>query len=505
MDAVTLSMAQNADRDYRGSFLRKFDPARDVRGLLAWWDASELTGADGSAVRSLSDKSGNNNVMLPIAGGGPTVKAPGRAGKSTMAFTSTQALTSQLFASRWDQSTLTQPYTIIAVAKAASSGPTAAARTIVGSGASSAVGVLGLRSNQMLALSGSNGTYLPYGGRTLNDDSWHAFGGRWGTAYGETYVDGYLTSMVTTQAQGSNPLGTGIALGAIIAGGTYFPWVGEIAEVLVFSGALPLKAIERVHAYLAEKWDLPTAPAQDSVVFQDTTDAGGQAVRVFWSPEHRATSMPLVIHDHAQGGTTNVTPSFYTYPTVYALANAGFVVAVPNNHGADSWTNDAAALDQPAARTAVASLLGITVSDTVLIGTSMGGALATIVAKEGRLPDLRGVYLVDAAVNLAWMYANGYNGSINTAFGISSVGQIPAGKDPATLTSGQLPAGLHWRAIASPNDATVSKTNNTDVLAPIIAGSSPAEWTSLTHVDAHLGKAGFLPDDIVAFAQRSIA
>lgn len=247
-----------------------------------------------------------------------------------------------------------------------------------------------------------------------------------------------------------------------------------------------------------------TFATQETVIWRDVTDTGGQALRVFYCPTLLKASMPLVIDNHQQGGTTAVGPGFYAYTACHALANAGFAVVVPNNHGIDSWSNDAACTDQANARAWVNTNLA-TVTATVLIGQSMGGPLSVIAAKEARVTNLKGVYLVDPAVNLQWMYANAYSGSINTAFTIAAAANIPAGKDPVTLTAGQLPQGIRWRAMASTADTTVSKANNIDLLAPIIAGAAPLEWTSLTHPGGHLATDAWLPDDIVAFALRAVA
>jgi len=496
-------------KDSAASRLDSFDPRRDVRGLLGWWDASTLTGTNGSPVLTWPDSSGlRNDAAASSAATAPTLNATGHNGHPTLAFTSTQMLTAQSFANRWDLPAVAQPVTMFAVVKASSTGPTNAARAIAASATSGGQAGLYIGSAQSLAISGANGSYgSSHGGRTLNDDTWHVVTGRLGAnvgtnGFGETLVDGYMTAVAVTSDHGTNPIGAQLNIGAV--GGSYFPLVGEIAEILIYSGAINDREIDRVNAYLSTKWGTPATPQHHGVVSQDITDANGQAIRLFYAPAKRAASMPLVIDNHQQSGTDAIVPGYYAYPMIYELANAGFVVAVPTNHGTDSWSNDSACGDQTAARTAAATTLGITVSATVLVGQSMGGCLSVIAAKETRLPDLKGVYLVDAAVNLQWMYANGYSSSINTGFGITSASSIPVGKDPCTLTSSALPQGIRWRATASTADTTVSKTNNIDLLAPIIAGAAPLEWTELSHPGVHLATEAFLPDDIVAFAKRCV-
>ncbi|MEO2134589.1 MAG: hypothetical protein ABGW89_10020 [Microbacterium sp.] len=231
----------------------------------------------------------------------------------------------------------------------------------------------------------------------------------------------------------------------------------------------------------------------------DTTDSGGQNIRM-WLPETTGPA-PLIIWCHPQGGTQTIGIGYFAYHLVHAALQEGWSFAASATHGADSWSSNAAVADITNLRAAVHAARPV--SSVVLLGASMGGCLASVVAKEAAVPDLRGVYLIDPAVNLEWMYDNGYSTSINTGFGISSKAAIPTGKDPVNdFTGASLPAGLRWRSTASVTDASVSKTNCIDLFRPIIQASSPAEESYFTHLGNHIPSSAAWPADLVAFGHR---
>jgi pimeloyl-ACP methyl ester carboxylesterase len=127
-----------------------------------------------------------------------------------------------------------------------------------------------------------------------------------------------------------------------------------------------------------------------------------------------------------------------------------------SNANGDSWGNQAS-LDTWAAAYAYA-LARYNLGPAVWYAYSMGAAVALNSIKRGRIPNVAGALLIEPVTNLAWMAANGFGTSIATAYPSGT-----AGYDPNLYAAGDFRrVPMHWDA--SPDDATVSKANNTDLL-----------------------------------------
>lgn len=475
-----------------------FDPAKDLRGIVFRVRTDSLTGTSGSAVTKLADISGNGKDLVVRSGATtPTISATGLNGRKTAAFSSSATLQNATFAT-WPQDSVPQPITVFAVAKYLSTGPSAQQLLTATTGTSFGLGG-GLRP----VLNAGNA--VEGGGPPLNDDQWHVFAWQMLGGSCSMFVDGRLVGVFTTQAQGANGMSGGIAAASTFGAPTS-AMTGELAELIVSrSSEVTLQTIGKLSAWLATDWGLTPGNAQSSVTWVDATLSNGQLCRIFTQTKV-PTSTGLVILNHQQGGSYAYAPNTTAYPAIHELVNAGYVVAVPNNYGADSWSNDNALATQTATRDYVHTNVA-KVTGTVLLGLSMGGCLSAIAATTAAnvLPDLKGVYLEDAAVSLHWMYQNAYATSINTGFGISAESSIPAAKDPVSVPASGYRTGLRWRFMSSPNDTTVSKANCTDVLVPIVTSASPLEVTSLTHTGAHLHKYGVWPKDVVDFVNRCLS
>lgn len=89
------------------------------------------------------------------------------------------------------------------------------------------------------------------GGPAADDGQWHIFAAILTPLGNATLIDGYLVASSTTQTHGANTL-RGLALGS--NGGGTAPWVGDIAEAMVFNSALTFEQVALITTALGEKW-----------------------------------------------------------------------------------------------------------------------------------------------------------------------------------------------------------------------------------------------------------
>lgn len=238
-------------RDWRGRRLDSFDPARDVPGVYAWFDASSLTGTDGSNVLVCPDVSGSgNDVSQFTAGAAPTLAAASLNGHNTLRFQAGQFLSRPTFGGSFPgPNTYPQPLTYIALCKFNSSLSPSASRGIMG-GISGVVSLFAASPyGQVGIAAGTNGAT---GGPNLVDGNWHIVAGMFDTNSGAVYVDGYLVGAASTQTHGTNAM-AGLYLGSYAGGNRMAD--GWIAEAGV-TGRLSGRRISSVTSALATKWGL---------------------------------------------------------------------------------------------------------------------------------------------------------------------------------------------------------------------------------------------------------
>lgn len=249
-------------RDWRGSRLDSFDPARDLPGCFGHFDASLLGLGNGAQVKEWGDRSGHGNAAIqatPAARG--TYNAAALNGLGTVTFTAAQWMNSFVggagtFLAR------PQPFTFMALCKLRAAGSTAALRfpIAVASGAVASAGIgiqtqiAGTQDCWPYGWAG-NGASVNTGGRAVNDGQWHVMVVRMSTASELIVVDGYVWSFVTSQVHGTNAATGAIILGASGTTGAT-PLDGDIAEAGVYNADLTAKQIEYLTRHLASKWGL---------------------------------------------------------------------------------------------------------------------------------------------------------------------------------------------------------------------------------------------------------
>lgn len=556
--------------DWRNKILKTLRPERDIPACFGWWDFSTVSGADGDGIRVVRDRSGfNNDAIMQIVANRPTLKLNQKNGLSIARYTATKVLATS--GTTWKQPAKAQPISYVALAK--TSDVSTVAKTIIQSTGGTFTG-LGIYGSTALT-----GVAYPFAGAAgigsgapITDGNWHVIIAVLGANSTSVFVDGYLVASANTQSQGTNTATGALWIGSTSSTGGF---TGDLAEVMAFNTELTLAQVKSVTDYLNVKWALGlTVPAAESVTWYDANDSTGQSVRYF-VPNQLGATAPLVVFNHQQGGTNALTPGAAAwYNIVHALVEAGYIVAMPTNHGTDGWTSDLSSQDGANVVTYVEANI-VPVDRIVVVGMSMGGGLAAQQAKDGKYgTKLKGVYIVDGGLNLgelnkvlptsigpAFSVVTGTNtvaitagatsftssvsfaagtkvlvdrganpeivtvapagptgagpyvipitGTFSFAHAVSKdVSDYPtktAGHDPVLYTAGQLPTGKRWRFVASPIDTLAVKTLNVDIFKPVVDTlASPLESDVVTHPTTHLGVGAWIPQDVVAFANRSV-
>jgi hypothetical protein len=215
-----------------------FSPAA-IPGLAAWYDASRETVADGTAIASAADYSGNARPATQgTAGKRPLFKANIQNGRGVYRFDGTDDFLQAIF-------TLPQPVTILAVIKQ---------RATVGG------------DNAVIFDGGSDASQELFA--TIGTADWNMFSGsslaigtggtaafqRVGLVFDGANSSGRIGSAAPVTGNTGSSTSGGITMGA--RGGGTQPIPVDVGEVAVYSRALATGEIAQVMAYLKTKWGL---------------------------------------------------------------------------------------------------------------------------------------------------------------------------------------------------------------------------------------------------------
>lgn len=146
------------------------------------------------------------------------------------------------------------------------------------------------------------------------------------------------------------------------------------------------------------------------------------------------TGVKLLVVCHGSGVDQNIQPTGATHPEstfVHAAYQEGWTVVSPYLHG-DQWGNAQQMTDLTAMLVALQARHP-TIERTVIHGTSMGGATAFNALLNSVLPNVKGVYLNDGAVNLQAFFSNVTGQQLGTAYNVS-YGSVATG---SPITAGQ--------------------------------------------------------------------
>lgn len=223
--------------------------------------------------------------------------------------------------------------------------------------------------------------------------------------------------------------------------------------------------------------------------------------------DNPATARPLIMLFHGSGGTAQSSmEAAILQPSIEAWLAQGWRVMAMNG-GGENWGNPQSVTDNEGGYTQVAGIWNT--SKTLFWDGSMGSlASLNLITNTASIPNLKGIYSICPACNLANDYATFATALINTAYGIT--GTPPdtyalktAGSDPCLKTGSDF-RNFRYRFVASPDDTLVPQTMNTDVLMAILSGLS-IEDSLLEVTGAHGSPEHYVPADSVAFFQRCLA
>jgi hypothetical protein len=207
---------------------------------VAFWmdpaDTSTWTASNG-AIASVTDKSGSNRGLAQSdASMRPGLSSSTRNGRNYFEFAGSQSLAT-------GPVSMSQPVTMFAVVRNAST--SSSNRQVVGNAENPPSPVLYV----------SGGVWRHYASAeavssTSTDQNWHYVSVVFNGSSSRMYLDGVLIS--SENPGGNGWASTPITIGADIAGS--LGWVGDIAEVMIFSGALSTNDRQHTEKYLAGKW-----------------------------------------------------------------------------------------------------------------------------------------------------------------------------------------------------------------------------------------------------------
>jgi hypothetical protein len=206
-----------------------------------WLDAADTTTitASSGSVSQWNDKSGNGrNVSQSNAANQPTTGVATQNGLNVLDF-NVDLLQSAAF-------TQAQPFTAAVVARS----------TNTGTGNRQAVGNDGTTPT----VYENNGVWRIFAGTelistTARNDAWHYFSAIFNGSSSNLRLDG--TQIASGNAGTNGYSNRRINIGSSLSGGNpSATWLGQIAEVILFSRVLSADEIAEVETYLANKWGL---------------------------------------------------------------------------------------------------------------------------------------------------------------------------------------------------------------------------------------------------------
>lgn len=466
--------------------------------LIAHYDAqSSLSSASvGSTIGRWPDESGSGNHLLQSTAANRPTRQTAENGLPCVRFDGTndvlQCIT--LGSAYPNTANIAQPYAIF-VAYAASAS-VASFAVIAGGNGASATGRTLVFTDKTVYMAAGASSNQP--GEVVADGVWRTCGAVFGRSSYLLSQNGYPV-IIGAAALGTDALGNFTAGG--LAAGNYF--TGDIGEIVVVQGDLSLSEIDSINSYLTRKWTSATVGTVSGIGgYEQTTSPNGQAVRI-WNPETVGDTAVIMCHKH--GANEQYAPPNADFSLLAAAQSAGYVVAASFMHG-DTWGNATAQADVLDVW-AMLKARHASLTKLVIIGYSMGGLASMSIALGGSIPELKGVFLVDAASSLSAMFAGNagtYSASIRTAYGIAADGSDYAAKtagfDPMLISVTAPALSRRYAFMSSPNDTNVVQASNTTAMVARLAGA--VEVTSRGHTGTHLAGVAMRSREFVDFVRR---
>jgi hypothetical protein len=169
----------------------------------------------------------------------------------------------------------------------------------------------------------------------------------------------------------------------------------------------------------------------------------------------------------------------------------------------NSWGNDDALQANVDLYNYAVANYNVDTSRVAMVGFSMGGISTMVAFDDGRIP-LDGAACFDCALDLEHVYANGFSSAINAAYQIGGAGGTYAaatsGHDPRLLATTGF-SGKRFAFFANTDDSIINFTENTFDFQAQIA-SVATEETITTGTGGHLANISSNIPNLTAFLQR---
>ena len=234
-----------------------FSPS-SLSGLQFWVDFSDLSTitSSGGLVSQVADKSGNGrDISQPTSSNRPTIGASTKNGMDVLTFDGSDNLKSAV----WTQP---QPVTMFAVVR--NSENSGSNRQIIGN--SNSISPVFYKSGNVWRLYSAS----ELASSVSVDNSWHYLSGVVNSGSSVLRLDGTQIAAGNTGSNSWN--NTSIAIGNSPDAGNGFGWIGDIAEIFVYSRVLSTSEITQVESYLNSRWFLlPTTTTSSTTTTTTTT------------------------------------------------------------------------------------------------------------------------------------------------------------------------------------------------------------------------------------------
>jgi pimeloyl-ACP methyl ester carboxylesterase len=226
------------------------------------------------------------------------------------------------------------------------------------------------------------------------------------------------------------------------------------------------------------------APSGPFTVIRMTSPAGQREVLLL----PRAPARALVIFAPGYGGSQDqILKLSALFPLRDALAEAGYAIATSNAHG-NSYGNPTSIDDLvQLVGDAQSRLPGVTRVDVV--GFSMGGLDALMLASERRVPDLAAVVLLSPVCDQIAYLGSYFGGAIRAAFGHAkgSAPPVIAKSDPEKQDPQSFRGSRYWFWM-SPDDTTVPPAQTASMVSILKSAGADVRYSPLDGNHGDLSK-----------------
>lgn len=315
------------------------------------------------------------------------------------------------------------------------------------------------------------------------------------------FPSGYSTFLQRKQAPRSisDTISIGTAFGAAA------PMRSRLIALFLFPTTITVDDVNTIEDYCAGLCDTPLTGPPYSELYTATQGTVSGSSYTILRPASVPPNDTLILHCHGAG---EIDTSIYSEQVKYAamtvpVLNAGYTIMGVSGPGLQWGTQ--AEIDSYDAAVAQAVSLFPSLTKVVIWSHSMGGVSGLLLVSQGLITNLKGWFGTDAVCNLANMYATGFHGAIQGAYGIagddSDYAAKTAGHDPVLLPAAGF--ATRMRFTASATDATVAKVENTDQMKTLV--NAVATESGVVTVSGNHGASNHFDSvDFLSFLSRCV-